>query len=651
MRGSDPEHLKRAIQAAKAAKVRAEVLLEAHEALLVAQDVQQSLQTDGPRLRPAGSSTPLGIHVCQTLDDIYRCFQTPEEANGDELLKACCQEARQPVADEHLKQSVFGLLTPEEIKDFLLAPDHRMWMEIRRETEHFLQLLDEPGTRVPWKVRDITPASKSELLRKLRPVVMDQTVREPATNTPFGHTGYMKFLTLEIIRRMGFKDVAITGQYYGSSYTPETQILEWMRYKGVPMDGMAAMFGPGERTAGIKAIREFGIPNAFLDLTLKASIRFRDANFVTSVLEAVEELDSIFTKMGLPRDPWRSDAVVKRPPASGEISVNLVDLMEFLDLQPGETLEEGEKKPQQLQAEEAFARWKKSDAFRRRVVAILTEEGRGCASHKDYGVVTRWLRKHFPEEEKYRILIHAHAGDGNTQDAAGIESALNGGNGVWSAVIPQAAQGGHNSSLVFLDNMLQMGNENVLQDFWLFQASQCARHIYYLNFNTYDIPGDCPIWGDRVNKLTHTAFCKVKGEDWRQRRGNYYNVWGEREALDLKDVAKNSKHRRDVNELRSKEKETEGQYRISPLVSDLDTWTMRISETRILGPREISGEISEEVRALGFTLMNAGLRVNLDAEETLGRLVRIAKRILEERARCPEVAGYQKAKQHQGDRE
>ena len=85
------------------------------------------------------------------------------------------------------------------------------------------------------------------------------------------------------------------------------------------------------------------------------------------------------------------------------------------------------------------------------------------------------------------------------------------------------------------------------------------------------------------------------------------------EALDLKDVAKNSKHRREVNELRSKEKETEGQYRISPLVSDLDTWTMRISETRILGPREIAADISEEVRALGFALMNAGLRVNLDA--------------------------------------
>ena len=89
------------------------------------------------------------------------------------------------------------------------------------------------------------------------------------------------------------------------------------------------------------------------------------------------------------------------------------------------------------------------------------------------------------------------------------------------------------------------------------------------------------------------------------------------ELLDLKDVAKNSKHRLEVNELRAKEKQTEGDYRISPLVSDLDTWTMRISETRILGPREISGEISEEVRTVGFALMNAGLRVNLDARRTL----------------------------------
>ena len=44
------------------------------------------------------------------------------------------------------------------------------------------------------QVEDMTPESQHELLRTLRPVVMDQTIREPATNTPFGHmAGYMLF--------------------------------------------------------------------------------------------------------------------------------------------------------------------------------------------------------------------------------------------------------------------------------------------------------------------------------------------------------------------------------------------------------------------------------------------------------------------------
>ena len=52
------------------------------------------------------------------------------------------------------------------------------------------------------------------------------------------------------------------------------------------MDGMIAMFSPGQadRTAGINAIREFKIPNAFLDLTMKASVRFAQSDFVQSVL-------------------------------------------------------------------------------------------------------------------------------------------------------------------------------------------------------------------------------------------------------------------------------------------------------------------------------------------------------------------------------
>ena len=147
----------------------------------------------------------------------------------------------------------------------------------------------------------------------------------------------------------------------------------------------------------------------------------------------------------------------------------------------------------------------------------------------DYGRVVKWLREHFPAEEKYRVLVHAHAGDGNSQDVASVDAVSNGANGVWSAIIPQAAQAGHNSSLVFLDNLLKVGNPHVCTDYKIHRAAQCARHVYSLNFNTFTMPDDCPVWGDQARKQVHSAFSTVDGEAWRQKREDYFNVWGEEE--------------------------------------------------------------------------------------------------------------------------
>ena len=68
--------------------------------------------------------------------------------------------------------------------------------------------------------------AKVKNLRQTHPVVMDHTVREPATTTPFGHTGYMKYLCLQIVQKMNLRNIAISGQYSGWSYTPETQCDE-----------------------------------------------------------------------------------------------------------------------------------------------------------------------------------------------------------------------------------------------------------------------------------------------------------------------------------------------------------------------------------------------------------------------------------------
>ena len=67
-------------------------------------------------------------------------------------------------------------------------------------------------------------------------------------------------------------------------------------------------FKLGPRCASVQAVEVLDV--CAQSLSPEASIRFKDANFVTSVLEAVEEVDAIFTQMGLPRHPWRSDADV-----------------------------------------------------------------------------------------------------------------------------------------------------------------------------------------------------------------------------------------------------------------------------------------------------------------------------------------------------
>lgn len=49
-----------------------------------------------------------------------------------------------------------------------------------------------------------------------------------------------------------------------------------------------------------------------------------------------QELDKIFKGMeGVPEDPWRADGKVNSTAAKGEVSLNLVDLMEFSWLHSG----------------------------------------------------------------------------------------------------------------------------------------------------------------------------------------------------------------------------------------------------------------------------------------------------------------------------
>eukprot|EP00913_Durusdinium_trenchii_P023205 g21784.t1 len=74
----------------------------------------------------------------------------------------------------------------------------------------------------------------------------------------------------------------------------------------------------------------------------------------------------------------------------------------------------------------------------------------------------------------------------------------------------------------------------------------------------------------------------------------------------------------------------------------------RLSEAGATQRKERVDDYLHEVRALGFALMNAGIRVNINEAATLRKLVDIARRNKARDLRCPKVANYLKAQQHQG---
>ena len=64
-------------------------------------------------------------------------------------------------------------------------------------------------------------------------------------------------------------------------------------------------------------------------------------------------------------------------------------------------------------------------------------------------------------------------------------------------------------------------------------------------------------------------------------------------------------------------------FALSAIRATLTVWC---TEGGVVGPRERAGDHVHEVRALGFALMNAGIRANMNEESTLKKLWNIAKR-------------------------
>jgi len=501
-------------------------------------------------------------------------------------------------------------------------------------------------------VKDVIGKCAQSHMTRLTPWIMDQSCREPATATTFGHTAKTKYMTFQLLRRLQVTDIAVAGMFYGNQPTPESLFLELLKQNKEPMDGTIVMFPPFRdgRTAALSSMREYEIPNAFLDLSLgrfdsandslerwlpsrvdKNDIHARMQFVEQEVLDAVNELDAILRDLKCPEVPWRSDKDLRdQVPCRGEITINFVDIMEYLSVNEDPANDSMSLDQSAFDALVATIKaWQSNPVFNRRVVAILIEEGRGLASHTLCGHLVKQLRGLFPRDG-YRIAIHCHAGSMNCHDVASIHCLNMGADGVWASMIPQAAVNGHNNWFSFLDTLMTNGNPHAWNMFWLHFAETAASTIFNLNFNTIHIPEDCPIQGGRPRPQVLSAFDVAKGghgTHWKQRVTELYTAkmaikyqsrWEE-----AQDGARSTESRKAVAHL-ARHAVDGDRFRIAALVSDDDIWLRRMFELKLVKNHK-DEDLVPFMRRIAFALMNANIRVNFNSRETLALLMCLAK--------------------------
>ena len=136
------------------------------------------------------------------------------------------------------------------------------------------------------------------------------------------------------------------------------------------------------------------------------------------------------------------------------------------------------------------------------ITGILFEDVRGSRFTFETGELVRLMRAYSPPPRK--ILVHPHSGNG-MEDAATIEAVLAGADGVWAGFTPQAAQGAHGSSMMFLTNLMRARNQHVAERFRCQTLAPTAEAMWQIQ-DRHGIPPNQPVVGERAYRYVDDYF-------------------------------------------------------------------------------------------------------------------------------------------------
>jgi WD40 repeat protein len=469
----------------------------------------------------------------------------------NEMLGLLGKEASQLCAEETGLDKDLQLVL-EQVR---LCEEKRI--TVQEAMTHLHEQLD--STRVGRAVERLIPALRSlrkpSYLRDASPYVLDTTLREPQTSSPWTQTVESKQRTYDLILGMGFAHIVI-GAFLYDYYTVEDKFVLSLRSGARSADtsltapsratsatatahssadrgtgppptpvgvaslpcGSFASCVPGwidEEGAfrvsyGLQAIARYRVPNAIIETYISPAGHMAEhgestSQSVESLRRTIAYLEQHLPPCSMDSDAdWHSIDALRK--SVGLIYVVLSDLPQALDSaaleQESSGSATGGESAEALRAYMCMLR-----ATHPQRVHLMYEDYEGNVFPSYMLHLTQYLKRTLPGR---RLLVHVHSGNGLEESS--VMSCMRGGAyGVWSSPLAQAARIGHATSLMFLRNLLSTGNTRVREWYPLAGFDEAVHRLHETVFRR-ELPPSTPLFGEQARRIAHSLFAQKSNE-------------------------------------------------------------------------------------------------------------------------------------------
>jgi isopropylmalate/homocitrate/citramalate synthase len=320
--------------------------------------------------------------------------------------------------------------------------------------------------------------SKLALLRRIDPVLLDVSLREPCFSAYLGHTLQNKIDLLPLVEQFGIPDKVVATLDFQDSAHPqvENQFCEYLNRIGYDLTGCFALtavgtIGPVGFVPDQSMLRlvQYRIPNTMHEITLMDPTSSNHAEVLERVALSVE---------------WLRQHVVGEHGGAPRIYLNVVDLIDAFF------------------ADRAWCYQMLDLLAELGVDAVSFEDGRGSYFPFQVGAMVKAMKALLKPAQK--VLFHAHSGNG-MENAAVLEALLEGADGYWAGMEKESSTIGHASMGELVANLVRAGNPQMAARYQVKQLLPICHTMHRINNETAP-PANWPIQGANAYRQMLSGF-------------------------------------------------------------------------------------------------------------------------------------------------